>query len=86
VLRFATALALTFAPCLTLAQSGPKVPSSLPTLDWKCYASVTVAFASRGSNFDELGLDGDNLKKPSIELRTIDNHVFKIIENPSITS
>jgi hypothetical protein len=66
------------------AQPGPKSPSSLPTLDWQCFASFTVTFAPPDSKFQELGLDGDNLKKPRIELHVIGNHVLKVIENPTI--
>jgi hypothetical protein len=29
-------------------------------------------------------IDGDNLKKPRIELHTINNIIFKVIENPTI--
>jgi hypothetical protein len=83
VRRFMLALALTLAAYTANAQ-GPKPPSSLPSIDWQCYASFTISFASPGSKFHELGLDGDNLKKPHLELHVIHNQIFKVIENPTI--
>ena len=80
--RYLLAALLVFASP-ACAQPAPKIPTSLPTLDWKCYASFTVAFAPPGDSYQELGLDGDNLKKPRIELHTVDNLVLKVIESPT---
>lgn len=66
------------------SQTEPKHPSTLPMIDWQCYASFTVSFAPPDSSFQELGLDGDNLKKPRIELHTVAGVILKVIENPSI--
>jgi hypothetical protein len=65
------------------AQPSPRIPTTLPSIDWNCFASFTVGFAGPNSTFQELGLDGDNLKKPRIALRTIDNRILKVIENPT---
>ena len=65
------------------AQPAPRIPTSLPTIDWACFASFSVAFTGTNPNSQELGLDGDNLKKPRIALRTVDNRLLKVIENPT---
>jgi hypothetical protein len=73
-------------PCGSVrAQRGPEPPSSLPPIDWVCYASSTVSFAPPGDKFQQLGLDGDNLKKPRLELHVLaSGAIFKVIENPAI--
>jgi hypothetical protein len=76
-------LLLLFLCAEASAQPAPRTPTSLPTIDWNCFASFSVAFDGVNPNFQELGLDGDNLKKPRIALRTVDNRLLKVIENPT---
>jgi hypothetical protein len=83
IVRRILILAIAFAVTAGHAQ-GPQPPTTLPALDWKCYSSFIVTFAPAGSKFQQLGLDGDNLKKPRIELHVIGNQILKVIENPVI--
>lgn len=64
-----------------LAQS-PRRANALPNFDWQCFASVTAAFEPPGGKSPDIGLDGDNLKKPRFLLRTVDGHTLKIVESP----
>jgi hypothetical protein len=86
VRRFSCAIALFVTSAFVHSQTEPKHPASLPAIDWKCYASLSVSFAPADSIHQDLGLDGDNNHQPRIELHTVDNQILKVVENAWIPS
>ena len=64
----------------------PTKATVLPSMDWVCFASFTIAFSALPGATSGLGVDGDNLKKPRIQLKTIEGRTLKIIENPTDTA
>jgi hypothetical protein len=77
-------IALTYAAVLSCEASAiERRASTLPQMDWLCFASFTIAFSATNAGSDSLGVDGDNFKKPRIGLKTVEGHTLKIVEYPS---
>jgi hypothetical protein len=79
--RIACTLAFLVVSAPVHSQTEPKHPGSLPAMDWTCYVSFSVSFAPADSINQDLRLDGDNNRKPRIELHTVDNGSLTVIEN-----
>jgi hypothetical protein len=70
--------ALIFAlPAVAATQ---RTAETLPALDLSCFQSYLVTF---DSDAPEISLDGDSLKKPRFQLKSVYGQTLKVIENPT---
>jgi hypothetical protein len=57
-----------------------RTAETLPAMDLSCFQSYLVSF---NSDAPEISLDGDSLKKPRFQLKSVYGQTLKVIENPT---